>query len=98
MMADKQEMMPLFGQLFQYLVARIITALGLTFVTYAGYMKGMNELKEAVKDTVQNMPDDILNILLLAGFGEGIGYLFGAMTFVVTMTTINRLTFIAPKS
>lgn len=96
-MTDRQEMMPLFGQLFQYLAARIIAALGLTFVTYAGYMRGLNELKDAVQDTVQSMPDDILNILLLSGFGEGIGYLFGAMTFVVTMTTINRLSFVAPR-
>ena len=42
------------------------------------------------------MPSDILNLLLIGGFGEGLGYLFGAFSFYIGMAALNKLTFVSP--
>lgn len=84
---------PLIGWVMKFLVIRIIVALGMTIVTYAGYIISLREFKSYVNRAMQSMPSDILNLLLMAGVGEGLGYLFGAFAFAVSIRTINRLTF-----
>ncbi|MCU4694745.1 DUF2523 domain-containing protein [Neisseria gonorrhoeae] len=60
------------------LIVRIILATGLTFVTYAGYLAALEKFKGYTANAINSMPSDILNLLLISGFGQGLGYLFGA--------------------
>lgn len=90
-------LIPLLAILLRLLIVRIIIATGLTFVTYAGYLVALDKFKGYIVDAVHSMPADIVNLLLIGGFGQGMGYLFGAFAFKISMTTLNKLTFILPR-
>ena len=90
-------LIPLLAILLRLLVVRIIIATGMTFVTYAGYLVALDKFKGYIVDAVNSMPADIVNLLLIGGFGQGMGYLFGAFAFKISMTTLNKLTFVLPR-
>lgn len=90
-------LIPLLAILLRLLIVRIIIATGMTFVTYAGYLVALDKFKGYIVDAVNSMPADIVNLLLIGGFGQGMGYLFGAFAFKISMTTLNKLTFILPR-
>lgn len=89
-------LIPLIGILLKLLIVRIILATGLTFVTYAGYLIALDKFKGYVSNAMQSMPNDILQLLLIAGVGQGLGYLFGAFSFAISLHALNRLTFVKP--
>ncbi|ATD65550.1 DUF2523 domain-containing protein [Neisseria weixii] len=89
-------LIPLFGILLKLLIVRIIIATGLTFVSYGGYIIALDQFKQYTLNAISSMPDDILNLLLIGGFGQGLGYLFGAFSFYVGMAALNKLTFVFP--
>lgn len=90
-------LIPLIGLLLKLLIVRIILATGMTFVTYAGYTIALNEFKNYVSQAMYAMPADILQLLLMAGVGQGLGYLFGAFAFAISMHALHKLTFVFPK-
>ena len=90
-------LIPLLAILLRLLIVRIIIATGMTFVTYAGYLVALDKFKGYIVDAVNSMPADIINLLLIGGFGQGMGYLFGAFAFKISMTTLNKLTFVLPR-
>ena len=90
-------LIPLIGLLLKLLIVRIILATGMTFVTYAGYVIALNKFKAYVADAMSAMPNDILQLLLIAGVGQGLGYLFGAFAFAISLHALQRLTFVFPK-
>lgn len=90
-------LIPLLAILLRLLIVRIIIATGMTFVTYAGYLVALDKFKGYIVDAVNSMPADIVNLLLIGGFGQGMGYLFGAFAFKISMTTLNKLTFVLPR-
>ncbi|SPY09515.1 phage associated protein [Neisseria gonorrhoeae] len=69
-------LIPLLGILLKMLIVRIILATGLTFVTYAGYLAALEKFKGYTSNAINSMPSDILNLLLISGFGQGLGCLF----------------------
>ncbi|MCP1661311.1 DUF2523 domain-containing protein [Neisseria perflava] len=90
-------LIPLIGILLKLLVVRIIIATGMTFVTYTGYIVALDTFKDYISQAMASMPDDILQLLLIGGFGQGLGYLFGAFSFRISMSALNKLTFVLPK-
>lgn len=90
-------LIPLIGILLKLLIVRIIIATGLTFVTYGGYILALSKFKAYILDAANSMPADIFNLLMIGGFGQGLGYLFGAFAFRISMTTLNKLTFVMPR-
>ncbi len=90
-------LIPLLGILLKLLIVRIILATGLTFVTYAGYIIALNKFKDYTANAINSMPSDILNLLLISGFGQGLGYLFGAFSFFIGIRALNKLTFVFPR-
>lgn len=85
-----QALLPLIANLLRYLVVKLLAAFGIAFVTYQGYDLALNKFKQYISGSLNSMPVDIANLLLMAGFGEGLGYLFGALAFAITMQTINK--------
>ena len=90
-------LIPLLAILLRLLIVRIIIATGMTFVTYAGYLVALDKFKGYIVDAVNSMPADIVNLLLIGGFGQGMGYLFCSFAFKISMTTLNKLTFVLPR-
>ena len=89
-------LIPFIALTLKYLVVRLLSAFGVAAVTYAGYSVAMTTFKDYIVQNMQSMPVDILNLLLISGFGQGLGYIFGAFAFKVAMTTINKITMLVP--
>ena len=89
-------LIPFIALTLKYLVVRLLIAFGVAAVTYAGYAVAMNTFKDFIVQNMQSMPSDILQLLLIAGFGQGLGYIFGAFAFKIAMTTINKITMLIP--
>lgn len=87
----KSLLMPLLGKLLSSFISRILTALGLTFVTYTGFNYLLGQLKGSISNLVGQMPSDIFNLLMISGIGSGLGYLFGAFTFKLSMSMMTKL-------
>ncbi|WP_373698424.1 DUF2523 domain-containing protein [Neisseria dentiae] len=86
-------LIPALQRLLTFIVAKIIIALGLTFVTYGGYMVGLNWLKEYIVTNFENMPSAVFQLIIMAGFGHALGIIFGAYVFNITMSSITKLSF-----
>lgn len=89
-------LIPFIALTLKYLVVRLLIAFGVAAVSYAGYTVAMTTFKDYIVQNMQSMPADILNLLLIAGFGQGLGYIFGAFAFKIAMTTINKITMLIP--
>lgn len=74
-------------------VMQLVLSLGMAFVTYVGYQKGLDYLKSITLDAVNSLPAALYQILMIAGVGTGLGYIFGALSFYVTFKATGRLTF-----
>lgn len=85
-------LLPLLANLFRLLVVKILAALGLAFVSYTGYDVALGVFKRYISGSLNSMPADIANLLLMAGVGEGLGYVFGALAFAIAMQAMNKLT------
>ena len=90
-------LIPFIALTLKYLVVRLLIAFGVSAVTFTGYSLAMNTFKDYIVQNMQSMPADILNLLLIAGFGQGLGYIFGAFAFKIAMTTINKITMFVPS-
>ena len=90
-------LIPFIALTLKYLVVRLLIAFGVAAVSYAGYTVALTTFKEYIIQNMQSMPVDILNLLLIAGFGQGLGYIFGAFVFKIAMTTINKITMLIPS-
>lgn len=70
--------------------ARVLTSLGIGLVTYIG----LDQLAGAVTSQVQasygSMPASVIQFLGLAGVGQAIGILLGALTARVAMVATKR--------
>ncbi|UOO76748.1 DUF2523 domain-containing protein [Neisseria sp. Dent CA1/247] len=86
-------LIPALQKLLTFLAAKLIIALGLTFVTFGGYMVGLNWLKEYIVNNFNNMPSAVFQLIMLAGFGYALGIIFGAYVFNITMASITKLSF-----
>lgn len=53
----------------------------------------LNQIKDWVSDSFANMPTAIYQLLLLAGIGNALGYIFGAYAFVMTTGFLNKIAF-----
>lgn len=91
-------LIPLIGILLKLLIIRIILATGLTFVSYIGYGIALSKFKDYITDAMNSMPNDIYQLLLIGGVGQGMNYLFGAFAFAVSMKALNKLTFVFPSN
>lgn len=90
-------LIPLIGFLLKSLIVRIIIAMGLTLITYTGYQIALSQFKEYTQDAIQSMPADLFNLLMIAGVGQGLGYLFGAFAFTISLKAMTKLTFLFPN-
>lgn len=60
------------------LVGRVLLALGLSFVTYAGFDLAINALLIQIKSNMSSLPVDILNFMGYMWVDKAIGMMFSA--------------------
>lgn len=66
--------------LIQPILARILLSLGFAVVTIAGFDVVINQLKQLVIQHLGAVPAAALQLVLLAGVGQAMGMIFGAIT------------------
>lgn len=75
------------------IVTRVFIALGIGILSYSSMQFVLDRIKEWILETFNGMPVDLYNLFLMAGFGEALGYIFGAYAFVVTYQLSSKLVF-----
>ena len=81
-------------RLLTYIVVKVFIAIGISFVTFTGFTVGLGFVKDYIINQLNSMPSDILQIIMMAGFGHALGLIFGAFAFNVAMQSISKLSFI----
>lgn len=69
-------------------VARVLASMGLGVVTVTGFTVAWNSLKNLIVSNFQGFPADIAGLAGLAGVGEGLGIVLGAITARVTFAAL----------
>lgn len=82
---------PLLQKLFVWVGTKILLAFGLAFVTYTGITLSLNTIKSYVTSSVNNLPADLYNLLMMAGLGQAIGIIFGAFAFRAALASAAKL-------
>jgi hypothetical protein len=78
--------------MMQPLVARILASLGFSVVSIVGVQAALDGLVAQFKSSLMAMPADAIQLFLLAGGGEGLGIVFGAMAVKVMLWQIQSST------
>lgn len=73
------------------LVARVLMALGFSVITVTGVTIAVQQLKDLVVNAFGDAPVSILQLGGLLGAWQGLGMLFGAITFAVTLRGLTSL-------
>lgn len=74
------------------MVARAMIALGVSLVTYTGVTEGVRQLIDYAKNAYTSMPADILSLAGLAGVGEGLGIVLGALVARTALWVMSKST------
>lgn len=78
--------------LVQPMLAKILVSLGFSVVTITGVTMAIGTVKGLITSNIGGVPAATLNLFLLAGGGVGLNIIFGAMTFLATIWTIQSAT------
>lgn len=78
--------------MMQPLIGRILAALGFSVVTITGFELVINTVKNMVRDGINTLPADMLNLFLYAGGGQGLGMILGAITTKLLLWQVQRAT------
>lgn len=85
-------LIPILQRLLVWVGTKILLALGLSFITYTGFSVGLDSIKSYISNSFNNIPSDAFNLLMMAGFGEAVGIIFGAYAFNIAMSVTTKLT------
>ena len=70
---------------------RILTAIGLSFVTVAGFRQLQSYFIQQVQNHIGGFPEDALQIVYIMDFGVMLNWIFGAFTFIATIKGFKKL-------
>lgn len=77
------------------IVKKALSALGIGVVSYAALITAMEGVKNSLTSIYGSITGDIAGLLGLAGFGDAIGIILGAMMARVTYLQLSRLQILA---
>jgi len=78
--------------LLQPALSRILTALGFSVVTILGMEQLLTQLKGMVVQSLGGMSADMFNVFLLAGGGQALGIITGALTTKLLLWQVQNAT------
>lgn len=73
------------------LAKKVLTALGMGIVSYAAITAALAAVTSAITTAYGAITGDIAAILSLAGFGQAMGIILGAMAARLTYAQLNQL-------
>lgn len=80
------------GAMMQPLVAKVLMALGFSVISVVGVSAALGQIKGLLIANLMGVPAAGLQLALLAGAGEALGILFGAVTTRVALWQIQNAT------
>jgi Protein of unknown function (DUF2523) len=81
-----------FLALVQPIISRVLVALGMSIVTFTGMTIVIEQITQAVQTAWGGLPGAILGLAGLAGLGEGLSIVFGAIATRVLIWQLTRST------
>ena len=78
--------------LAQPFIARVLLALGFSVVTITGFEAAIGQVRSMLLSNVNALPADMLSLFLLAGGGQALGIIVGAVAVKVTLWQITSAT------
>lgn len=72
------------------LVKRILAALGVGIITYAGYTVFLDQVKAAIINNFTGMAGPAFEMAAMMGFQQAIGIILGALTARLTIQQVKR--------
>lgn len=75
---------------------RLLASLGIGWVVLSSYKAALDQVRAEVLTLWGSVPADVVNYMILAGFGEALGVILGAMAFRASMAAIGYLGKINP--
>lgn len=78
--------------LVQPIIARILLALGFSVVTINGFEAAINSLKQQLIGSMNGLPSEMLQVVLLGGVGQGLGLITAAVAVRVLLWQIQSAT------
>ncbi len=79
------------------LVGRVLTALGVTALTYVGVDALVTRFQGEIQNLISGAPLAMLQIFYIAGGGVVLNILFGAMAFIVAFKQMTKVALLARK-
>lgn len=73
------------------IVARVLMALGFSVITVTGVTLAIDQLKTMVVSNIGAAPVAILQLGGMLGAWQGLGMVFGAITFAITLKGLTSL-------
>jgi hypothetical protein len=73
-------------------IGRILASLGFSIVTIAGMDVLLNQLKNSLIASLGGLSADMFNVFLLAGGGQALGIIMGALTTKLLLWQIQNAT------
>ena len=70
---------------------KIMSAVGLSFITYVGLDALQNQLMQAVSQQIGGLTEDSLQVLYILGIGVCLNWIFGTFTFIASLKTMSKL-------
>ena len=70
---------------------KIMSAVGLSFITYVGLDALQSQLMQAVSQQVGGLTEDSLQVLYILGIGVCLNWVFGTFTFIASLKTMSKL-------
>lgn len=80
-----------FGAAAGPIAKKVLGALGIGMVTYAGVDIAFSALQSLVTSYWNGMPADIAALLALGGYGQGVGIILASMSARVGMLSLSHL-------
>ena len=77
--------------LLMSVAGRILTALGLMAVTYAGVDRLVAKFQHAIQESVTGAPQAMLQLFYISGGGTVLNILFGAIAFILSFKQMTNL-------
>lgn len=78
--------------MMQPLLAKILVSLGFSVVTMVGLDAVFTQLKGTLSNGIGGLPADALQLFLLAGGGQALGIVLGAISTKILMWQIQKAT------
>jgi hypothetical protein len=76
------------------LAFKVLTALGFGFITFSAITPHIEKMINEARTSYEGLPADVLSILSIAGFGDGLGYLSAALVTRSATMALKKLALI----